>query len=160
MSSHHERSFANAEQQVTLRLLRRKLPFSRADFVFMVGGAARLEMACTWCLPCVPLLFTNLEKFVAKHGLTDDLRDKLHRLEASLAWDSRAEQRRLCVQITALLAEPTAWPFVAGETWSDAALADLGKLKAGPAGAWHALLSHCQKGGRGKVTARWQKEAQ
>ena len=48
----------------------------------MLQEAARLEMVCTWCLPCIPLLFGRVEAFVAENGLTDNLRSELRRLRA------------------------------------------------------------------------------
>jgi hypothetical protein len=48
----------------------------------------------------------------------------------------------------------------AGESWSDAALSDLQKMKAKETEAWSDLLEHCQAGGRGKLSERWRKEAE
>ncbi len=46
-----------------------------------------------------------------------------------------------------------------GETWSDAALADLDGMEETVRPGWGALLAHCQTGGRGKYSERWGKEA-
>jgi hypothetical protein len=45
-----------------------------------------------------------------------------------------------------------------GEAWSDVALADLQKLPASANKAWVALLVHCQTGGTGKLTSKWEKD--
>ncbi|HTU22995.1 MAG TPA: DUF4132 domain-containing protein [Gemmataceae bacterium] len=49
--------------------------------------------------------------------------------------------------------------LIPGEAWSDSALADLSGMTDKQRQAWNALLIHCQKGGAGKLTPRWQQQA-
>jgi hypothetical protein len=69
------------------------------------------------------------------------------------------ECRKIASRVQAVLAGGPAVDLEAGEAWSDAALADLGKMAARPRWAWNALLQHCQVGGAGKLTERWREQA-
>jgi hypothetical protein len=160
MNLHHADGFPRAALHVACRLLRRSLPWSSEDLVYLVARSADLEMTSIWCLPYLPQLVTVVERYLKSHGLTDALKMELGRLRSSLEWCDNAAERRLRTQLTGLCQGPKPIDLEPGEAWSDAALADLAKMKAKDNKAWNALLLHCQTGGKGKLTPKWQKLAE
>src|SRR5262249_18816209 len=68
--------------------------------------------------------------------------------------------RKIGDRLQAVLAEGETINLEPGEAWSDAALADLQKMKANVAQAWKEMLNHCQAGGRGKISGLWQDKAE
>lgn len=155
----HERGFPLAAIQIVNRLLRRKLPWSTADLVFLVDRIADLEMLSLFSLPFLPLLKTVVETDVKARGLSPGMREGLERLSRGLEWNGNAPEQRLRSQLLALADGLKPYTLNPGEAWSDAALADLKKLKAKPARAWNDLLIHCQTGGKGKFSEKWAKAA-
>jgi hypothetical protein len=102
-----------------------------------------------------------VEHFAETAGDLEPIRGQLaqaiHRLRAE-TYDK--DCRKVADRLEALLSGGPTVNIQLGEAWSDAALADLNKLKAGPRKAWNDLLVHCQAGGRGKFAERWRKEVQ
>jgi hypothetical protein len=74
-------------------------------------------------------------------------------------YDRDKDCRKVADRLQALIPGGSQIQIQPGEAWSDAALADLKKLKAKAGQAWNALLVHCQAGGKGKFTERWAKAA-
>jgi hypothetical protein len=159
MNLHHEKGLPLGALQILCRLLRRQLPFTGEDYACMVDRTAHLEMISIWCLPYLPLLISHVEKYVKRGGLPKPIALALERFLKALDWDSTAAGQKLRSRVTSLLEGPPTSPLQPGEAWSDVALTDFKKLKSGSAKAWNALLLHCQTGGKGKFTERWQKQA-
>jgi len=138
-------------------LLVRKLPLEIED----IGAIIRVFRDAPECFayhfPIQPLVRT-LEYTVKDAG-------QLEKLDKELKWfgqllGKQRHLRKLAERVDRVLGVEPAGRIEPGEAWSDAALADLQKMKAQPSKAWKALLIHCQTGGSGKFTPRWQQEAE
>jgi len=141
-------------------LLRRRLPYETEDLLYLINRTAILEMTSIFCLPYLPLLVSNVERHVKSCGITKDLKTALLNLRSSLEWNGRAAEEKLCEQIIRLCRGLKLIHIEPGEAWSDAALADLKKMKARQRTAWDALLLHSQTGGKGKFTPKWRAAAE
>jgi len=150
----NENGFPGAASQIIARLMRRDLPLTDDDFSYLVNRNADLEMISTWCLTYLPLVVTKVEQHVKRTGVTKDVKTALMRLRSALEWEENAAEQKLCAQIARLCKGPRPIEIDPGEAWSDAALADLEKMKVRRRVAWDALLLHCQTGGKGKFTAK------
>ena len=67
--------------------------------------------------------------------------------------------RKVAERLQALISGGPQVNIQPGEAWSDAALADLKKLKSKSNTPGMTLLIHCQSGGKGKLTDKWAKAA-
>jgi hypothetical protein len=144
-------------------LLRRALPLSEATlirlFQWPIRAAEDIQYKYNFFYPLSGMA-TAAENFAADHEISDSLRAVLEPCIALLCADSNdKESRKISGRLEALIAGGPKINLEAGEAWSDAALADLRKMRAGASKSWNALLIHCQIGGRGKFTERWAAEA-
>jgi hypothetical protein len=103
---------------------------------------------------------TAAETFAGGNEISAPLRMALESFIARLRESPRDKDcHKVAGRLLALLAGGPTVNLEEGEAWSDAALADLRKMKAGAGKSWNALLIHCQAGGRGKFTERWATDA-
>jgi hypothetical protein len=137
-------------------LLVRKLPFNEEDIDAIV--AAFKEGPDIYPPLSVHALVGTLEYFAEEHGPTKKLQEHVNWLKTWLALYPAL--RKLVQRLHALLGAEAGPNIQSGEAWSDAALADLKKMKAGQRTAWDAFLLHCQTGGKWKLTSRWRKQAE
>jgi hypothetical protein len=148
----------------TLRvLLRRALPLSETTLIRLLQWPTRAENHIFRSNYLYPLhgLATAAEHFAECHEIGVPLRLALASLVGQLRESTGDKDcRKVADRLQALLSGGPTVNIQPGEAWSDAALADLNKLKAGPRKAWNDLLVHCQAGGKGKFTERWRKEVQ
>jgi hypothetical protein len=145
-------------------LLRRALPLSEATVIRLiqwpVRGKRQIHKYPSNYLYPLSGMATAAEHFAEGNEIGDRLRSALESLIARLGEDSKDKvSRKIAYRLQALLAGGPTINLEAGEAWSDAALADLRKKRAGVSKSWNALLAHCQTGGRGKYTERWAAEA-
>jgi hypothetical protein len=145
----------------TLRgLLRRTLPLDEATLVRLFEWPAQASNAVAPSIYPLPGMAAAAEGFAETNRVSPPLRAAIAPVITRLhQYVHDRECRKMADRLHQILAGGPQIDLEAGEAWSDAALADLGKLKAGPAKAWNGLLLHCQAGGSGKFTERWRKEA-
>jgi hypothetical protein len=144
-------------------LLRRALPLSEATlirlFQWPMRSASGIEYQYNFYYPLSGMA-TAAESFAEGNEFSDSFRAVLESFIARLRGDSNdKDSRKVADRLQALLTGGPKINLEAGEAWSDVALADLRKMKAGASKSWNALLIHCQTGGRGKFTERWATEA-
>jgi hypothetical protein len=144
-------------------LLRRALPLSEATLIRLfqcpIRAAKDIYYKLNFFYPLSGMA-AAAENFAEDHEISDSLRAVLEPCIALLRADSNdKDSRKIADRLGALIAGGPKINLEAGEAWSDAALADLRKMKAGASKSWNALLIHCQSGGRGKFTERWAEEA-
>ena len=145
------------------KLLRRSLPLSEATLIRLFQWPIRVAKDINRQLKFYyPLsgMAAATEGFAEDNEISDPLRATLESFIALLHEDSNDnDSRKIADRLQTLLAGAPTINLAEGEAWSDAALADLRKMKAGVSKSWNALLLHCQTGGRGKFTERWAEEA-
>jgi hypothetical protein len=144
----------------TLRdLLRRSLPLSEAVVIRLLRRTAKDRDRLHNLFHPLTGLANAVENFAASHEIGGSLRAALETLIKRLHQSRNKGCRKIADRLQTVLAEG-AINLEPGEAWSDAALADLQKMKPRAAQAWKDLLNHCQAGGRGKVSAQWRETAE
>ncbi|HZO89626.1 MAG TPA: hypothetical protein VFB38_14960 [Chthonomonadaceae bacterium] len=102
----------------------------------------------------------TVQRFLEQgNHLTPAMETSLRVMRKWLTATQGAEVRKLNARISALLGEEKAALPDAGETWADAALADIAALPQEKQTAWKRLLAHAQDSEGAKPTAAWRKEA-
>ncbi len=148
----------------TLRgLLRRALPLSEATlirlFQWPIRAADGIQYKYNFYYPLSGMA-AAIENFAEGNESGDSLRATLETFIALLREDSNdKDSRKVADRLQTRLAGSPMIHLEEGEAWSDAALADLRKMRARASKSWNALLIHCQTGGCGKFTERWAEEA-
>ena len=135
-------------------LLKRKLPFTHDEVLWLLAWslARRYESSS---------MFHMLQFHLQEHLLTPELQtaisDLVRKIEAGY---TDAARRRVAIRLRELGGLMDAsLPLVAGEAWSDAALADLHALDAAAQAAWALLIQHCASARGSKPSAKWLKQA-
>jgi hypothetical protein len=162
----HQKEYPKAVAVATRRLLRKKLPFTEDDLLFMVDRLAHLECVSIFALNPIENLVGTLERCLVGRTPGKELREALDRLQQALDFISNAPEQKLRRRIITLM--ETAGPnsqdlprvmLQPGEAWSDAAIADLKKTEGDQRAAWMHLLNHCQKASGGSPSSGWLKTA-
>jgi len=145
----------------TLRgLLRRALPLNEATLIRLFQWPIRADHGIGNYTYPLSGMATAAEDFAEDNEIGGALRATLKSFIAQLRKESDDKDcRKIADRLHALLVSGPAINLEEGEAWSDVALADLRKKKAGASKPWNALLIHCQTGGKGKLTERWAAEA-
>ena len=144
-----------ASVELINRLLRRKLPFEEAHYLYMLNRTADLEMISEWNTPYIKSLIRITEKYVEDKQMNKAFELALKRMFNALNWIANAPERHLRERINLLLGGTRSIPIVAGETWSDKALEDL-QLKSNDVKAkWVPLLVHCEGSNSGNPSKKW-----
>ncbi len=151
-------------QQIVMRLLRAKLPFTDAELVGAVGVCSELPRFPGMCFPLTGLVRT-VDGHIVEHGRSLPMFAALRRL---LAWcptiPTDAQTRKAMLRIGGLLqtpgmaleADPTELPIEPGIPWGTAARRELGALPPGEQTRWAALLQHAVTAkGKSKPSKRW-----
>jgi hypothetical protein len=141
-------------------LLRRKLPLSESSVLRLVSWPLDSSRPSSY-MHCLSGLANAVENFAGSNEVGEPLQTVLNKFIPRLRQQTYDKPcRKIADRLQTLLAGCATINIEPGEAWSDATLADLKKMKVKPAKAWNALLIHCQTGGTGKFTERWQDEAQ
>ena len=155
-------------RRVVSDLLRAKLPLAHADAIALVQSAIRDGFTYASYSPNQAILGA-LERHVATHGLTDDLRRVLEQLLNEMARqgaESNVQGRKLRSGVEALLAHredaantlPLFKPK--GDPWGVAVMARLAALPAQTQGPLGILLTLASQGGKNAKPAKsWLKSA-
>ncbi len=100
------------------------------------------------------------ENFIEANGSSKAVKDALKTLiEYLQQWPDNDVCHKVSQRLGKLHPEGAILNIEPGEAWSDAARADLGKLKATARETWNALLVHSQTSGRSRFTEDWATEA-
>lgn len=146
-------------------LLRRKLSLDEQTVVRLIEWPTESPGDFNPFVYPFPGIASAAEHYVEMHGASEPLCIALkalsHRLR-HIEWPMAhpKEWRESADRLEALLTSDPQIDIEPGEAWSDAALADLQKMKSKESQAWNDLLNHCRAGGRGKITERWRKQAE
>lgn len=151
--------FPRAASEMTGRLLRKKLPYSDDDMVFMVTNLAAPGVVSIFSVPYLGPLVLAVGKYLKSAPLSPELQGALKHLADATGKCGRAEEVRLRAKVEALALEAPKLPIQKGEAWSDVALADLESMKEDKQDAWARLIGHCLDAQAGKPTAKWTKAA-
>lgn len=146
----------------TLRsLLRRALPINEEIVIGLVQWPARDRYTLSnWSYPLANITST-VETFAEGNEISNRLQEALQSFIKKLHESPYKDDcRKLGDRLKALLGDATSINIESGEAWSDAAIADLNRLKGRVGQVWKELLNHCQAGGRGKISDAWRKAAQ
>ena len=159
MNLRHQDGFPGAAVIVLTRLLRRRLPYSECDLVFLAERTASLEMVSLHCLQYVEILVSTFERVSEQCGVTKTVRDALTNLSGSISRYANADYRRLVTRIRGLIVGPVDLPIEPGEAWASQAIEDLQSFEPAVLDIWIKLLLHCDNTASGKPTAKWLKTA-
>jgi hypothetical protein len=137
-------------------LFRHTLPLTQDDMLALVRFAQRDPAG--WYLQ--PHLTAMLEGYLAHNPRTPALEAALAELVAALEqWARGADQRRRLAKLKDLAGIWSDLPLVRGDSWADAALAEIGALASEQRTAWARLLQHCAAASGSAPSAKWRKAA-
>ncbi len=141
-------------------LLRRRLPLSDEDFMRILNilcGSGIREVAE---FPIAAIL-SAVERNAQGKGLTPEIRSRLEGLRDELGRSAAmyAAGRKAIERIDRMLSDTPATCVLAGEAWSDAALADIAAVAAPQQAAWKAILEHAATATAAKPSRKWLKTA-
>lgn len=103
---YHEDGFPWEARLLVPCFLRRKLPWTSDDLAFLLNRIADLGLVSTFNLPFLPQLANVVKRWLAKHPLTDPLRQGMVRMRKAMSSVNRAAERRLCEQFAKLARNP------------------------------------------------------
>ena len=146
-------------RSAALALLRRKLPFDHDQIITLLSWSAR-ETSNYW--RGAPQVIKTTEDYLQQNALTPAIKEKLGQLAAIIASEhSTAETRKWVLQLKELGGLVTrSIPLVAGEAWSDTAIAHIETSDNRKQSAWIDLLNLCAKASGSTPKAKWLKEAE
>ncbi len=135
----------------------RNLPWTVADLESLVATTASVNYwGSDW-----DAFLRPLQRYVEQgNALTPAMEEALRGYAKALKDAPGAHIRKIQARIGALLGEDEAVLPDPGETWSDAAIADLTRMPEETQRAWKRLFAQAQKSDSAKPTPAWRKEAQ
>ncbi len=147
----------------TLRgLLRRTLPLSEAILIRLFQWPFRDASYITQDFNfyyALSGIASAAEHFAQSNEISGALRSALETCIAGLRKDLKSkDSRKIADRLQKLLVGSPTIHLEEGEAWSDAALADLKKMKAAASKNWNALLVHCQSGGLSESARTWRSQ--
>jgi len=105
LNLYHQNGFPWESYIVIPILLRRKLPWSTEDLVFIVNRISDIGLIWTFSLPFLPQLVKVIGRHVDNHGITTDLKRSLRRMKKALRHvQERAAERKLSRSLDDLIA--------------------------------------------------------
>jgi hypothetical protein len=146
--------------EVLRALLRRSLPLNEETVIRLFQWPIQAANHVSDYTYPLSGLATAAEAFAKENKVSDCVRAVLESFIALLHKNTRDKDcRKIADRIQALLSGGPTIQLESGEAWSDAALADLSRMKTRMRQAWDALLLYCQLGGKGKYSERWRNES-
>src|SRR5438105_6888515 len=135
-------------------VLKRKLPFTHNEVLWLLAWSLAHWYESS-------SMFRVLEFYLQEHPLTPEIQnaiaDLVRKIEAGY---TDAARRRAAIRLRELGGLMGAsLPLVAGDAWSDAALAEVQALDAAAQAAWAQLIQHCAGASGSKPSAKWLKQA-
>lgn len=149
--------------EVVLRsLLRRKLPFTATDLLFLLDYILLTTQAYFSCFYSpIGGVVKAVETYAQDNELTAAILERLRTMDGAFKTRNAgsSDERKVHARILSLLGEGIDIKIIAGEAWADTALNDLGALDETSRYNWQALLQHCQSATSSKPSAAWTKQA-
>jgi hypothetical protein len=137
-------------------LLARSLPYTQTD----IENLLTLSLSRGYYNGRFPSVLRQVSRFIKQgNELTPAMRKALKGIKEWTATINITEARKIAVQIVELVGEPISVQPDAGESWADAALADLATFSSEAQGAWKRVFAHAQTAESAKPNAAWRKEA-
>ena len=139
-------------------LMARKLPFTEDELLQILKIKSKRDYNYG---AGIGRVVKAVENFLEENACSEDLKKEIKNLLKSVEKNHQtAESRKWAVQLKELLGETSVRnPIVAGEAWSDAALADLSVMKIEDKNKWLELLVFCQTSDGSAPSAKWKKSA-
>ena len=145
-------------QNTLIDLLRKRIPFTHDDLVELV----RWYMASTQVQHLtLNSLVTHLQRYCESAPMTRQLRENTVSLIRQLnAGYGSISLRKEIRALEKLVTDVYELPLVAGEAWSDQAIADIATLTDDRQNAWAKLLAHLQDASGSTPSVKWRKTAE
>ncbi len=151
----HEKDFPKASVELTKRLLRRRQEFTDDEVFHIVERLARLPYVSLFAVPIIGEVVGLCEDHAVAAREMPRFARHLAGIQEALGICERAAEKKLINRIQALLTGPQPLHLLPGETWSDAAIADLKGMTDKKQGLWLQILVHCQSSSGGSPSAKW-----
>jgi hypothetical protein len=146
-----------ALSHVRKALLRKKLPLTTHDVERLAGCMGKRTNHYDGV---EPQLLKLIEQYAQSHELSAESLKMLRRCRKKLEeFHPHTALRKCMARLDALVGSPAGMPIVAGEAWSDAALADLESLESEQRTAWSAIFAHCRTATAGTPSKAWLAES-
>ncbi len=142
-------------------LLKSQLPLTSADTISLVDLVHNVRAeSCYYPISSDDVL-DLIEQAAAKSPLEPAIVERLRQWRDRIQGGARiSPPDRVVLRRLALLLSAEHDPgIIAGEAWSDAALADLKRMSRAACSAWLALLKHCTTASTSKPSQKWLKSA-
>ncbi len=142
-------------------LLRFDLSLSTSDVAALVELAIGTEPHRLWHPLSADGVVHAAERHIAIHGLMPELLGPLEAWSNSLAAKERLSgaERKIATRLSTLIGAVDVPGIVAGDAWSDAALAELRQMSPEQRAGWTKLLRHCELAESSKPTQKWMRAA-
>lgn len=153
-------AFGSALRQMLSGLLRGAIPFEETHLREILRTMGTLSGGMREIVPYKTVL-KYVADYTSSNGVSDAMRESLEALRSNRPPQGyHAEGAKLEQQLDGILGtgEASAASLLAGEPWSDAAIADLESSRHGKLGDWLPLLNHCQSATGAKPGKKWLKD--
>ncbi|WP_420632085.1 DUF4132 domain-containing protein [Candidatus Leptofilum sp.] len=147
-------------QQVAYQLLNKHLPFSHAQLITLLEWLADFEQMYQ---PPLSNVIKQIKHYLKNNQLTPQVSKAVENVinQVSSSSYSNPTLRRQIAQLNKLAAiETYTLPILAGEAWSDVAIAAVQQQSKAQQSAWIQLLDHAQSASGGQPSKKWLEKAQ
>ena len=140
------------------QLLKRELPFSEDDLVWLAERAAKTQDFWEWPLAGI---VAAIERYAANHGLNERLAGGVDRMRKNVEQrGTHKSERDLIERLSALAGRPAAsFAVDPNDPWARQLHDDVGALAPELRDAWSRLLAHAQNCTSAKPSAQWLDQA-
>jgi hypothetical protein len=146
-------------EQALLDLLRQNIEFSKEQLLEILSWS--IQNSDNYCRG-IPQIIKTVENFLKQNSLTTDLQSALVLLAKTINNDDYKAKQYLKgaakLEELASIKQPLIC-LIAGDAWSDAAIARIESLDAEKKAAWIKFLSECQKASGSQPSTKWLKTA-
>lgn len=151
-------------QHIFREFLKLKLPYKTQDIKKIISWACNTRYGNY--SRNLSQVIKIIENYLKTHGVTEEIREEIFKLSEVVKNDQYQTQE--CRKQTIKLSELAGFqqakglmrnPIVAGEAWSDLAIADISKVDEETQTNWIQLLAVYQKANGSKPSAKWSKSA-
>lgn len=157
-----ERGKLESKAQQLMKLmavaLSHKLPLSAADFSRIIDGSVGRTNRSGLYQPHLYPMIQQLDRWNGDVLVDPALQESLRHLVGKLE-NEGYDWRNLAARVRKMVLGDLNLPMQKGEAWTDAALADIGRLKPDKLVAWNVLLRHCLSASAGSPSKKWVTEA-
>lgn len=146
---------------LAVALLKANLPLTPEDLAWIVKIHVGQGDEPGWHFTPPEVILKAIERHAGKSELSAELQEELAAWRKVFKNEEKISvpNRKILVRIKALLGEGGVPNILAGEAWSNAALADLKEMPRDRRSRWYRLLLHCQTADASKPSQKWVKTA-